>query len=204
MLVDKNIELTGISKDERPTHGTGATVRHHSEPESTDELQPTPDTGEATMRQRRRAPKIQASDNRTELRNTELANFNNDYVQNMASASKQKYQNKLPTQAKKNAAFWVFGQGIGSVGLGLGASRVQHPLRRFSGEELYDVLNPTTRQKGRKRSRPDNGDNEASNVRRVRAREGYEDHVGRGELFDNHEVRQEVYRYHSYTLQKCL
>ncbi|KAF7594996.1 hypothetical protein BBP40_007596 [Aspergillus hancockii] len=192
MLVDEDIEDNGKDKDETPTHSIATITKPSDKPESTDELQLTPDKGAATMRQRRRTPKTQTSDERTELRNTELANLNNEYVQNMAKASKQKYQNKLPTQAKKKAAFWVFGQGIGSVGLGLGASRAPHPLQRFSGEELYDALNPTMRKKGRKRSRPHNGESDAdSDVRRVRARGEYEEQAGRGELFDDHGVWQE-------------
>ncbi|KAE8350435.1 Rec8 like protein-domain-containing protein [Aspergillus coremiiformis] len=177
--VDEEIEMTATHQDERSTHVSRVTKRPRNE-------------GAATMRQTRRVPRIQTWDNRTALRNTELANLNNDYVQNMAIASKQKRQNKLPTQAKKNAALNVFGQGIGSVGLGIGASRVSHPLRQFSGEELYGALDPTKRHKGHKRGRFTNDDGEVdSDTRRVRAREEYEDQVGRGGLGDDHDIWQE-------------
>lgn len=148
------------------------------------------------MPQKRRAPRLQILDDRTALRNTELGNMNSDYVQNMVIALKQKQQNKLPAQAKKNASFWVFGQGIGSVGLGLGASRVPHPLQQFSGEELYAALDPTARRKGRKRSRLLSDESEADfDVRRVRAREENEEQVGRGGVVDNDDIWQDVCRY---------
>ncbi|THC97096.1 hypothetical protein EYZ11_003414 [Aspergillus tanneri] len=105
----------------------------------------------------------------------------------MALVWAQKLQNKIPTQAKKNAALWVFGKGIGSVGVGLGMSRFAHPLHLFSGQELYESLNPTATQNPRKRNRPSGEESDTeSEVRRVRAREEYEDQVGRGDLEGSH------------------
>ncbi|KAB8231949.1 Rad21/Rec8 N terminal domain protein [Aspergillus alliaceus] len=192
MPVDKEMGTTVKYQSERPYHAGQATKRWRSESESTDELQRIPDEGAATMRQTRRAPRIQTWDDRTALRNTELTNLNSDYMQNMAIASKQKLKNKLPTQAKKNAAFWVLGQGIGSVGLGLGAFHVPHPLQQFSGEELYSALDPTTRHRGHKRKCFPSEDSETgSDVRHVRAREGYEEQLGRGGPVDEHGTWQE-------------
>ncbi|PIG83762.1 Rad21/Rec8 N terminal domain protein [Aspergillus arachidicola] len=193
MPIDEGIETTSKHQDERPIHASRATIRRRSESESTDELKLITDEAMATMPQKRRTPKLQTLDDRTALRNTDLGNMNSDYVQNMAIASKQKRHNKLPTQAKKNAIFWVFGQGIGSVGLGLGASQIPHPLQQFSGEELYAALNPTSRHKGRKRSRHPSDESEAdSDVRRVRAREKYEEQVGRGGVVDGYDIWQDV------------
>ncbi|KAJ6088566.1 hypothetical protein N7486_009827 [Penicillium sp. IBT 16267x] len=86
------------------------------------------------------------TDINTTLRNTDLARWNNEYTTNMANASKQKQQNKVQTTVKKNAAFWVFGQGIGSVGMGLGAQREDHPLKCFSGEWLESALYGDTKR----------------------------------------------------------
>ena len=134
---------------------------------------------------RTRVPKVVPVDDQTALRNTELAQINNEYVQNMLAVLKQKQQNKLPAQAKKNAAFWVFGQGIGSVGIGLGASHTVHPLCAFSGDELHALLSPETKRKARKRGRrAGNHDEESgsdSDGRRVRARGESEEQIGRGE-----------------------
>lgn len=95
------------------------------------------------------------TDTNTTLRNTDLARWNDEYTTNMAIASKHKQQNKVQTTVKKNAAFWVFGQGIGSVGVGLGAQREDHPLKCLSGEGLENALygntqRPTTQRDFRK------------------------------------------------------
>ena len=95
----------------------------------------------------------------------------------MAVASKQKQQNKLPTLAKHNAAFWVFDQGIGSVGIGLGANCEPHPLKQFSGDELYNSLVHGPKARGRKRGVPQDSDSETEE-RRVRAKGDEE--IGRG------------------------
>lgn len=79
-------------------------------------------------------------DEQTSLRNTDLYNSNTNYLSNMAQVSKQKAYNKLPTIAKKNAAFWVYGKGLGGVGIGLGANREPHPLDTFSGKNLLEIL----------------------------------------------------------------
>jgi hypothetical protein len=152
------------------------------------------DAREATLRRTRRIPKAVATDSQTALRNTELAQHNNEYVQNMAAALHQKLKNKMPTQAKKNAVFWVFGQGIGSVGVGLGTSHVQHPLHFFSGETLYASLTSAERAKKRKGSPSSTEDSDDdSETRRVRRRGESEEQLGRGGIFhDNnnlHDVR---------------
>jgi meiotic recombination protein REC8 len=97
-------------------------------------------TGEARAQQRIRQVKTIISDDCTTLRNTDLAKWNDKYVANMAHATKLKKQNKLPTLAKKNAAFWVFGLGIGSVGMGLGQHREDGPLKEYSGDALYSLV----------------------------------------------------------------
>ena len=137
-----------------------------------------------TARQTRRTPKVVPVDNQTALRNTELAQINNEYVQNMAAILKQKKNNKIPAQAKKNAVFWVFGMGIGSVGVGLGASQMPHPLQVFSGDELCAALNPQEKRKARKRARrADDEENESDEEgRRVRAKGESEDQIGRGDV----------------------
>lgn len=140
------------------------------------------DTQEVTARQSRRARRVVLADDQTALRNTELAQINNEYVQNMAAISKQKQSNKIPAQAKKNAVFWVFGLGIGSVGVGLGASQMAHPLQVFSGDELYAALHPQEKRKARKRARrsDDNESDSDEDSRRVRARGESEEQIGRG------------------------
>lgn len=93
-----------------------------------------------TQMRRIRQPKVIITDEATSLRNMELGRWNSDYVANMTEARKQKQQTKNPSISKKNAAFWVFGQGIGSVGIGLGVHHSQHPLNNFSGTSLLDAV----------------------------------------------------------------
>lgn len=99
-------------------------------------------------RQRTKTVKNIDSDESTTLRNSDLARWNNEYVSNMALAKKQKQHNKQQTLTKKNAKYFVFGQGIGSVGRGLGSLHEDHPLKQFSGDALYNTFlskpNPTT------------------------------------------------------------
>lgn len=140
------------------------------------------DHREIRMPQTRRKVKAMLVDTQIALRNTELAQWNNEYLQNMAVSSKQKQLNKLQTLSKRNAAFWVLGQGIGSVGIGLGTSREPHPLKHFSGEELFALLSGDAKSRGRKRGRPDDNDSERES-RRVRAK-GDGNQIGLGGLPD--------------------
>lgn len=133
----------------------------------------------AEDRQIRNVSKSMMMDEQTAFRNTELAQINNDYLQNMALILKQKAQNRIPTQAKKNAAFWVFGQGIGSVGVGLGTSHAVHPLQVFSGDELLESLHLEQKRRGvKKRGCASDEESDSESGRRVRARES-KDHIGR-------------------------
>ncbi|OKP13581.1 Meiotic recombination protein rec8 [Penicillium subrubescens] len=116
-------------------------------------------TGEVRAQQRIRQVKNIISDDSTTLRNTDLAKWNDEYSANMAHATKLKKQNKLPTLAKKNAAFWVFGLGIGSVGMGLGQRREDGPLKEYSGDALYSLV---PGEKHSHRVEPDENDEQQS------------------------------------------
>ncbi|KAJ5607734.1 hypothetical protein N7537_004353 [Penicillium hordei] len=145
---------------------------------------------EAMRTRRVRHPKEIISDDTTALRNMTLAQWNNEYVTNMIQALKQKQQNKIPTISKKNAAFWVFGQGIGSVGVGLGMDREPHPLKLYSGDDLFEAVGGYPQRKGRKRNA---NDDEISEGRRVRARDEQAEHLSR-ENIDRLNMEVEVGR----------
>ncbi|KAJ5825347.1 hypothetical protein N7474_002485 [Penicillium riverlandense] len=127
-----------------------------------------PEVRETRVRQARRETKSIIADSNTTIRNADLAQWNEEYGSNMAQARKQKQLNKIPTLAKKNAAFWVFGKGIGSVGMGLGVDHETHPLKCYSGDELYDVVCVVFRQNGRKRAHSPDGDQSGSTPHRMR------------------------------------
>lgn len=146
--------------------------------------QESSESAEAPAHRRKAAPKYLAMDQQTSLRNNDLASWNNNYVANMADAAQAKQQHKVAALAKKNAAFFVYGTGIGGVGLGLGGSKLPSPLDMFAGDQLMTALTgleaaPT----GRKRSfaEEEEAHDSDSEGRRVRAREDDGDLVGRGD-----------------------
>jgi hypothetical protein len=194
MIADEGMQAITEHGQPNPVFNGDTSMPQAPEGQHPEDVENASDTREAPMRRTRRIPRAVATDTQTALRNTELAQYNNEYVQNMAAALKQKLKNRVPTQAKKNAEFWVFGQGIGSVGVGLGTSHVQHPLHFFSGETLYASLTNVERSKKRKGSPSTTEDSDAdSETRRVRRREQSDEQLGRCGLFqdDNnlHDVR---------------
>ncbi|KKK15735.1 hypothetical protein AOCH_007120 [Aspergillus ochraceoroseus] len=190
MLVGDDIEVPAAKL--QATHPStprprGVSIFEPEEEEEEEEEEEKPN--ELTMRQRQRAPKIFPLDNNPTLRNSDLLHMNENYLKNMASAAKQKQQNKIPTQAKKNAAYWVFRAGVGCVGAGVGSTHIVHPLHLFSGDELYESLVPTTKRNSRKRP-CESG--EEGGGRRVRSKEGDEENIARGEIENNNLWNEEV------------
>lgn len=166
--MDEEIEAAAMAGEEARNPEGDKPKSKSSHSEVIDEEDNSSDR-EVRMGLTRKNVKAMVADSHIGLRNKDLAQWNNEYLQNMAAASKQKQQNKLPTFAKHNAAFWVFGQGIGSVGAGLGTARASHPLKHFSGDDLYDSLTGSAGAKGRKRGRLHNSEPETEG-RRVCAR----------------------------------
>lgn len=125
----------------------------------------------AAPQQQIRAAKKAHADQRTELQNKDLGDWSNEYLNNMADLAKAKEQKRSTAQAKKNAAFWILGQGIGAVQVNFGDDRDPHPLAVFSGQALLDALTGPTDQhspSGSKRTRSHSQGSE--NGRRVRPR----------------------------------
>lgn len=149
---------------------------------SSEAPQESSESAEAPARRRVAAPKYLPMDQQRSLRNNDLSSWNNNYALNMAGASQAKQQRKTPFLAKRNAAFFVYGTGIGGVGQGLGDSKLPSPLDMFAGGRLMAALTgfgpaPTAR----KRSHAEEEHESDSEGRRVRAREDDGDEVGRGE-----------------------
>lgn len=152
-------------------------------------------SAEAARIRKRRVSKLLPVDLVQELRNADLINWTKNYVINMTELSHQKTQRKLPMRAKKNAVHWVFGLGIGSVGIMLGASQQRSPLDMFAGDKLFGALTGfETHAVGRKRSRSDE-DVATGEERRTRLRSDEYDQTGRRDdslppLFDDDTVGQ--------------
>ena len=138
---------------------------------------------EAPLQRKRRSPRSLPVDVRQELHNTDLTQWNIDYLANMAEATAAKKSHRATFLAKKNAAFWVVGGGIGGVGAGLGSSKLQSPLDMFAGDAMMEALTGVkVANAGRKRGRDDEEDHDSdSEARRVRIRDGEGDQIGRGD-----------------------
>lgn len=193
MLADEDMQAITEHGQPNPIFNRDTSMPQAPEERYPEDVERISGTREAPMRRTRRIPKAVPTDAQNALRNTELAQYNSEYVQNMAAALKKKLKNRVPAQAKKNAEFWVFGLGIGSVGVGLGTSLVQHPLHFFSGETLYASLTSVKRSKKRKGSPSTTEDSDAdSETRRIRRREEFEEQLGRGGLFQDNNNFQDV------------
>ena len=146
------------------------------------EEEPSSESAEAPQRHRPKAAKFLTMDVTQELRNADLAQWNSGYLQNMLVAGHVKQQHKLPSQSKKNASFWVVGNGIGGVGSGLGTTKMQSPLDMFAGDKLMEALTGVEgTAAGKKRIRSSEDDGSSNEERRVKAREAGYAQVGRGE-----------------------
>ena len=148
----------------------------HQEEESTDSV-------EAPLQRKRRAPKALPVDERQELRNADLSQWNTDYIANMADATAAKMSHRAPFIAKRNAAFWVIGAGIGGVGAGMGSSSLQSPLAMFAGDSMMEALTGIViSTAGQKRVRDDQEQHDSeSEARRTRFRDSDWDQLGREE-----------------------
>ncbi|KAL8908094.1 MAG: hypothetical protein Q9171_005588 [Xanthocarpia ochracea] len=148
------------------------------------------ETALARQQRKVRGPRALPYDQTQELRNSDLAQWNNEYLANMENAKKAKLQHKITTAAKHNAASWVFGAGIGGVGVGLGASKMKGPLAEmFAGDALMQALTGVSDLAiGQKRSRS-GGEAEDSEAeeRRVRMREGDQE-VGRAQGLEDDDM----------------
>ncbi|KAK5191161.1 R8 protein [Exophiala xenobiotica] len=142
------------------------------------------ETIEAPQRRARQAKALQP-DQRTELSNRELSEWNQNYLANMAVALKAKQNHASHFESKKNAEFWVLRQGLGNVEANFGEDRTPHPLATFSGHSLWDLLRGlSTGTKRTRSSSPVDGE-EDEEARRVRARTTSDEGVARGQAGEN-------------------
>ncbi|KAG8528697.1 uncharacterized protein KY384_006384 [Bacidia gigantensis] len=132
------------------------------------------ETAEAPIRQRRKKARPLALDQRMELRNADLASWKDDYLTNMIEATRARLQHRAVSLAKKNAAQWITGIGIGGVGAAIGTSNLPGPLHIFAGDPLMDMLlGPISDRGGRKRRLSEVSEADVSSeTQRRRMREG--------------------------------
>ncbi|OAX80781.1 hypothetical protein ACJ72_04876 [Emergomyces africanus] len=150
-------------------------------------LEVSSEAPETHQRLRKKAIRTLGFDDPPELRNSDLAQWNSEYAQNMAFAAKFKQNNRLISVAKKNAAFWVMGEKVCSVDIGLGNSRFEHPLDMFSGKQMLATLTGNKiRTTRRKRSRGIGEDSDLEEAaRNVRMRGDPEHEIGRENVIEH-------------------
>ncbi|KAL9100473.1 MAG: hypothetical protein Q9163_004163 [Psora crenata] len=176
----------GILPDAEPFPTIAAGV-----PSNTDNLPYSSNTREdegsseyagASLRRRQRRPRVLPLDKRQELRNADLASWNKDYLDNMFEAKQLKQHHQAPFVAKKNAAFFVMGAGIGGVGASGDDLKLTSPLDIFAGNSMMEMLTGVKSVAGMKRGRVgEDSENVDSEARRIRLDEGDGGQVGRGE-----------------------
>jgi meiotic recombination protein REC8, fungi type len=142
----------------------------------------TPSTSVSAPHWRARGAKPLEFDDRPGLTNEELRQWNEDYAENMREVIDVRHPYKVAHQARKNAEYWVLGQGIGNVGRGLGRDHASAPLQVFCGASLLAALTgkeplPAGMKHARSASVASIAEEEE---RRVRAREEETEQVGRG------------------------
>jgi meiotic recombination protein REC8 len=128
-------------------------------------------TAAAPMRRKKRTAKLIEADLNQELRNKDLADWNNNYLKNMKEASRLKALHRTAGQAKKNAEYWVWGAGIGGLGIRLPGAIGPTPWDQFYGDNLFELYTGLNRKTltGRKRDRDSGIDEETQGEsRRVR------------------------------------
>ena len=165
-------------------------LTHTEEEQSEDESSPSV---QAPVRRRPRGRKPLPVDNVQEVRNAQLSAWNNDYLENMAADARTKLNHRQTFQAKKNAAAWVFGNGINGIGTKFGGPQSAllaiNPLSMFAGDALRHALTGLSLTvAGQKHPRPEEAAEDedervgSSEGRRTRPRsdEGSQEH-GRGD-----------------------
>lgn len=110
---------------------------------------------------KRKALKPINTDKYAAVTSADLKNWNEEYLQNMDAAIRLKQIHRAPPLAKKNAYTWVFGNGLGRIGAGVGSSKLLSPLEMFSGDKLMAAItgNPAPKNSH------DDGDDESETHR---------------------------------------
>lgn len=159
-------------------------AQERQEPSPTWGRLPDPDYVDETMEEnvvsnrKHRSPKTIKLDALTQISRDELLQWDRDYLDKMSRLEAQKANMKSQAQARKNAASWVAGHGIGSVGMSIGNHGFTHPLESFCGDSLLAALSnePPPNEQPRKRSSSHEEDDEGHgrNVRRRVSDDGVE------------------------------
>lgn len=135
---------------------------------------------EAQMVHRRRTKKPLAEDRETELRNSDLQAWQQDYLHNMSQVAESKAAHRLPVQARNNAHHLIWDTGLGGIGTEIGHLGIANPLSIFYGQGLLETI--TGIKPGRTGEKRTSGslDGEEDEERRKRQRSRSIDDAARG------------------------
>lgn len=146
----------------------------------------------APIKRRTRTRKPIPADQRMELHNKDLSDWNANYLDNMEEAARLKNSHRAYNEAKKTAELIVWGMGIGGIGMRPPGITAPIPIDMFCGDGLFELYTGVDRNKiiaGKKHDR-DSGIDEATEAeaRRVRPRTDNEfddgEQIGRAEGAD--------------------
>ncbi|OBT68516.1 hypothetical protein VE03_02875 [Pseudogymnoascus sp. 23342-1-I1] len=133
-------------------------------------------------RQRKALKVISDLNIRLDIRNSELSEWQTNYVQNMAKEKHAKLMRVINKYAITNASIFVWGNGIGGIGRTIRSSgNVPHPLDIFRGDKLKELLTGVVSSpiKGKKRARSAFDENDEEAARNVRNRPDMEPQLPR-------------------------
>ncbi|EMC94579.1 hypothetical protein BAUCODRAFT_552473 [Baudoinia panamericana UAMH 10762] len=142
--------------------------------------QTTSESAKAPARRRRKPePKVIPVDTTLEVRNTDLARWNQEYIATMHDLARQKRAKHAAAIAKENAKFWVLGAGSLDL-VGQANTLLKGPLDMFSGAKLLETLTGVNLLgTGDKRSRETTDGGEEGRRKRSRGLEPSSDEQGR-------------------------
>ncbi|KAL5393624.1 hypothetical protein PMIN02_005734 [Paraphaeosphaeria minitans] len=179
--MDNDLPMFGDSLAEGDAFPTGG----DSLQDQTLEVVEPSETVVAPIRRKKRTARVLTNDTSMELRNKDLADWNDNYLTNMREASKQKNQYRVNQLAKKNAEFWMWGSGIGGIAARMQGVNGPTPFDQFIGDNLFEFFTGVSRKSGARSKRDrDSGIDEATQEesRRVRRRtDELEEDIGRGQ-----------------------
>lgn len=189
--VNDQAQLQGLIQSKAATLAGEQQLRNHTDEER--DSSSSPKQSKALSRKRRKRLDV-VQDPRTTVSIVEFKGWSANYLQRTEQerAGKRQRQHAVtPAQAKKNAFDWVFGRGIGNVGMPINVPRCAQPLAEFfAGDALRNQLlglaeGGSDQRHGRRRSSSEAELEDAEAGRRVRQRlslEGKEEQQpGQGE-----------------------
>lgn len=161
------------------------------------------DSAEAKQRKKRtRKVKVMETDQDTQFKNGDLANWQQGYLATMDEAVRIHKSQAIARASKKAAIQYVYGAGLNDVGLGVGSEHIGNPLAMFSGAALLQMVTGISvpsldgNKRGKKRANLSSGDEQSSPNKRPAL-----DEVARGfeddnmlQIGDDHEQSMEIGR----------